>query len=271
MGDVEANLARMREVTEGGEYDLVLFPEMFLTGYMVRDEFARLAEPLDGPSVQSALSIASDTGAHIMFGMPERDPGTKVLYNTAVLAAPEGQVHSYRKICLANFGPFEEGIHFGRGSELPLWETSLGRIGPLVCYDSFFPELAKLHALNGADLLAVISAAPSTSKQLFHTVLPARAVENAIHLLYANLVGAQLSIVFSGGSVAYGPRGEEKVRGEEFKEAVLEVDVDLEEAPIARRFRPTLRDTREELLRRVAALQDLPIPEALKPRPAHEG
>src|SRR5207249_2628055 len=88
-------------------------------------------------------------------------------------------------------------------------ETKLGRIGLLICYDAFFPELSKAYALQGADLLAIISASPATSKPLFDRILPARAIENALPVLYANLVGTELNIVFQGGTQAIGPRGED--------------------------------------------------------------
>src|SRR5439155_903936 len=82
-----------------------------------------------------------------------REEATKRLFNTSVLVAPDGKVASYRKVYPANFGPFEEGLYFGRGDGLTLAETKLGRIGLLICYDAFFPELSKAYALPGADLL----------------------------------------------------------------------------------------------------------------------
>src|SRR5207247_2680870 len=98
----------------------------------------------------------------------------------------------------ANFGPFEEGLYFARGEDLTIVDTKIGRIALLICYDSFFPELAKAYAIEGAQLLAIISASPATSKPFFDKILPARAIENAMPLVYANLVGTELNIVFQG-------------------------------------------------------------------------
>lgn len=191
--------------------------------------------------------MAEEHSAHIAFGMPEREPGTRRLYNASVLVAPDGRAVVYRKVYPANFGPFEEGLYFARGNELPLVDTKLGKIGLLICYDSFFPELAKAYALKGADLLAIISASPATSKPFFDRILPARAIENALYVLYANLVGTELNIVFQGGTQAIGPRGEDLGRAKDFVEDTVVAEIDLRDVKIARAFRPTLRDTRQEM------------------------
>lgn len=244
--DKGRNVKKLEKAVAKAEADLFLAGEMYLTGYMARDAFARLAEPIDGPSIRKAAEIAADCGTHIVFGFPERETRTKKLFNTCVMVTPDGRVTSYRKIYPANFGPFEEGLYFGQGHELTLVDTKFGKIGLLICYDSFFPELAKAYALRGADLLAIISAAPATSKPFFDKILPARAIENALYVLYANLVGTELNIVFQGGTQALGPRGEELGRAADLKEGVVEVPIDSRDVKTARAFRPTLRDTRKE-------------------------
>ncbi|NLK25271.1 MAG: carbon-nitrogen hydrolase, partial [Euryarchaeota archaeon] len=91
LGDKEANLGRMRRTMSRVEADLYVFPELFLTGYMVRDEIYRLAECMDGPSIAAVGAMAAETGAHVLFGMAFRDsmvPG--VLRNSAVLISPLG-------------------------------------------------------------------------------------------------------------------------------------------------------------------------------------
>ncbi len=260
VGRKERNLEKIETAVAAAGADLVLFGEMFLTGYMARDEFPRLAESADGPSVKRLTKIATEHGSHIIVGMPERDSKGKTLYNASVLAAPDGGSYVYRKIHPANFGPFEEELYFGRGSELTLVQTPLGKIGLLICYDAFFPELAKAYALEGAEILAIISASPATSKPFFDKVLPARAIENAIFVLYANLVGTELGMVFQGGTQAIGPRGEDLGRARDFEEEVVTADIDLKALPIAREFRPTLRDTHEELFRKVVSSGKRKVP-----------
>jgi len=252
VGRKEENLKKLAESVQSAQADLFLAGELFLTGYMARDAFLGLAESLDGPSMKAVARVAEEHGTHIVFGMPEREAGTKRLFNTSVLVAPDGRIASYRKVHPANFGPFEEGLYFARGSELTLVDTKLGKIGLLICYDAFFPELAKAYALKGADLLAIISAAPATSKPLFDKVLPARAIENGLFLLYANLVGTELNMVFQGGTQALGPRGEDLARAKDFQEEVITATLDIRDVPAARGFRPTLRDTRPEFWEPVA-------------------
>lgn len=244
--DKAKNVEKIRKAVADSESELFLAGELFLSGYMARDAFPRLAEPIDGPTIQALLRVAAEHGTHIVLGMPEREPDTKRLFNTSVMITPDGRVASYRKVYLANFGPFEEGLYFGRGEGLTLVSTKLGKVGLLICYDSFFPELAKAYALRGADILAIISASPATSKPMFDKVLPARAIESGLFVLYANLVGTELNIVFQGGTQAIGPRGEDLGRATDFKEERVRVEVDSADVKTARGFRPTLRDTRPE-------------------------
>lgn len=252
VGDKARNLKKLEKAVAAAKADLLLAGELYLSGYMARDAFAQLAEPLDGPSVRSLQAMSQEHGTHIVVGMPEREEDTKRMYNTSVLVAPDGKVSAYRKVYLANFGPFEEGLYFGRGDRLALVDTKIGRIGLMICYDTFFPEIAKAYALEGAELLAIISASPATSKPFFDRILPARAIENALPILYANLVGTELNVVFQGGTQAIGPRGEDLGRAEDFVESTVVADLDLRDLKTARAFRPTLRDTQKEFWEPVA-------------------
>lgn len=248
LGDKQANLEKMRKFVEGASADLFLFGELYLSGYMAKDYFSKLAETLDGPSVGAVADLAAKASADVIFGMPERDEETDVLYNSSVYVSQDGEVQSYRKLYPANFGPFEELQFFGRGDELGIVETDWGKIGLLICYDTFFPEVPKGLALRGAEVLACISAAPATSKPFFDVVIPARAVENTCFFLYSNIVGTELNMVFQGGTQAIGPRGEELARAKDFEEGVVTCTIDLRDAETAKRFRPTIRDTRPEVL-----------------------
>lgn len=258
VGEKDANLEKMGKVLADAEADLAVFGELYLSGYMARDAFPRLAETIDGPSVAAVRAMAKEHGTHVVFGMPEKAKG-RTLFNTSVLVAPDERVWAYRKIYLANFGPFEENLYFGRGSDLVLAETKVGKIGLLICFDMFFPELSKALALEGAEVIAAISAAPHTSKRFFDAVLPARAIENTVFVVYANLVGTQLNQVFAGGTQAIGPRGEDLGKAKDHEEGVVAADLDLRHLDAARGFRPTIRDTRPEFfdaIRRLAPRED---------------
>lgn len=248
LGEKQANLAKMEKAVRESPADLVLFGELFLTGYMCKDLFPKLGETLEGPSVKRVRRLAQEANANLLFGMPERDADTGLLYNSAVFVGRDGDVVAYRKLYPANFGPFEELQYFRRGQDLVLVRSDVGRLGLLICYDAFFPEVAKGLALRGAEVLACISAGPATSKTLFDKVLPARAVENTCFLLYSNLVGTELNMVFQGGTQAIGPRGEDLGRAKDFQEDVVTCPLDPRDVAVARTYRPTVRDTRPEVL-----------------------
>lgn len=248
LGDKKKNLDIIKEAVKKSESDLVVFGELFLTGYMCRDNLTKLAEPLDGDSVKRIAKMAREHDTHIVFGMPERSKEVQgQTFNSAVLVYPNERVERYRKLHLANFGPFEEHLYFAKGNELPVFDTSYGKIAMLICFDCFFPELSKIYTLKGADVLVCISASPSSTRIFFEKIIVARALENTVFFTYTNLVGTELNMVFWGGNTVIGPRGDEKAKGEYFKEDIVSCEIDLNEMNLAREHRPTIRETRIEL------------------------
>lgn len=244
LGDKKENLSRMTAMVESGSADLYVFSELFLTGYMVRDDIFRLAEGLDGASVQAVEKLCDEHGAHVLFGMPAWDdqvPG--VLRNSAVLVSPDEVVQRYDKVNPASFGPFEESLYFGAGSAGAMMDVDGHKIGAIICYDMFFPELSKSYALAGAEAILCISASPVTSREYFEKLIPARAIENTVYMVYVNQVGTQLSQVFFGGSEACGPRGGRLVKNKYFEKDLGTFELSLEEIRAARRGRPTVRDS----------------------------
>jgi predicted amidohydrolase len=253
--DKEGNLKRMRDIVRKTKGKVVVFPELSLTGYLPRDDLFQLAETIVGPSIKAVQRLAKETKKDIVFGAPmkdERVPG--LVYNSCLLASGDGGLHRYDKMYLPTFGPFEERVFFAEGKDAVVAEGSHAKLGLMICYDMFFPELAKLETLLGAQMLVNISAAPTTSGPFFGKVIPGRAVENAIYLAYCNLVGVHGSLVFGGGSVVCGPRGDELARARDLEEDIVECQVDLADLEVARRFRPTVRDTRAELLDEIGSV-----------------
>jgi predicted amidohydrolase len=149
---------------------------------------------------------------------------------------------------LPNFGPFEEGVPFTAGDESHALPLGPHRAGLQVCYDTFFPEVTRALALDGAELIVVVSASPVTSGPLFERLLPARAIENGLPVVYVNRVGVEDGIVFGGGSGAWDPRGERvalgtvELAGADPSEHLYTVELDLTEPARWRPFRPVLRD-----------------------------
>ncbi len=249
MCDVPANLEKMRQTLSGTDAEIVVFPEMFTTGYMCRDEHFRLAEGMDSRTVSEIREMAADSGKHIITGIGIKE--NRRLYNSALYVPPDGDVQRYDKMFLPTFGPFEEKIYFTAGKEPVMVETPFGRIGLIICYDLFFPELARYYALNGADILVVLSASPSVTRKFFENIMVSRAIENTVFLLYANLVGTELNLTFWGGDTVVGPRGDIKNKGSYFEEDIVEGVLDMEELETARRLRPSVVDARDDLLERL--------------------
>jgi len=252
--DKEANLKRMKDIVRKTKGKIVIFPELNLTGYMPRDDLFGQAETASSPMIKAIVRLAKDTKKDIVFGAPmkgERLPG--IVYNSCLLAAGTGKLFRYDKMYLPTFGPFEEKVFFAEGKGVVVGDGRHARIGLMICYDMFFPELAKLETLLGAQILVNISAAPTTSRPFFRRVMPGRAVENAIFVAYSNMVGVHGSLVFGGGSVLYGPRGEEIVRAKDLEPDIVEAEIDLADLDIARRFRPVVRDSRPEILDQIGS------------------
>lgn len=249
LGDVEANVRTVAAAADGA--DLVVFPELFLTGYNIGDDLQRLAFGEDDERLAPLVQAVRSAGTHVIVGAPYT-PRPGLTYNAALCVGPDGHVLWVPKRALPNFAMFQEAMFFDHGEVQPVWRTRLGDIGVHICYDLYFPEFQKRHALDGADILVNISASPANSRRFFETLLEARAVENAVFMLYSNNVGSQGGITFWGGSRAYGPRGQLLGAAEPYEATVLTVDLDLEDLQSAREFRPTIRDSRPQDLEAVA-------------------
>lgn len=248
LGDKSKNLALMEKEIKAAKSDLVIFPELFLTGYGIKDNLYIEAEAIDGPSVRALVSVCKKQKKAVIFGMPRADGKVRGnIYNSAVMILPDGSVHSYDKWFLANFGPFEEKEFFAPGRSLPVIQTPWGRFGLIICFDAFLPEITKAYALAGADCVVCISAAPSTSRPFFEKVLPARAIESTVFMIYCNVVGTDNNMVFWGGARVIGPNGQDIAVSEALKKGNLTAEIELGEVASARRNRPTLRETRPEL------------------------
>ena len=254
LGDTAGNREEMLGHVAKAKGDVVVFGEMALTGYAIRDAVRRLAEPLSGESVRAFQKAAEKHGKHVVFGFPRLDERRRgVVYDSAAFVTRGGDVHHYDKTFLSTFGPFEDGLWFAPGKEPGLVEVDEGRFGLSICYDLFFPELHRAQALAGADVLLNLSASPNTSRRFFEPLFPARAIENTCFMAYCNVAGPQEEMVYWGGSQVWGPRGDLKARGAYFEPHVLDCEVDLDELAFARPHRPTIRDARPDVLARVEA------------------
>ncbi|MCJ7431422.1 carbon-nitrogen hydrolase family protein [Candidatus Bathyarchaeota archaeon] len=249
--DKTDNIRKIEQTTQHARKqgaELIVFPELSLTGYVVRDEIYELAEPIPGPATEAVEKIAQKTKTYIVFGMPElSEKAQATIHNTAVLVGPEGLIGKYQKMYLPTHSVFEEKRYFRPGYQAAAFDTKLGKIGLIICYDIFFPEVSRLTRLEGAQLIVCISASPAIRRMFFETLTVARALENTAFLAYVNLVGIEDGLQFCGGSKLVGPNGRILAKAKYDKEDMIMGTVNYADIRPVEAFVPTLRDLRPEL------------------------
>ena len=247
--DPAANLARLAAVVRAADAELVAFPELFLSGYRLGDRLRSVALRPDDAAWGTLAELARESRATLVVGAPVVSPERAgEVENAAVVVDPAGAVHRQVKRYLPTFGPFEEGLVFTPTDRSAPIVVGGVRLGLEICYDVFFPEVTRELAVGGADLLLNVSASPTTSRPLFDKLLPARAIENGVPVVYVNRVGVEDGLVFGGGSGAWDPRGEplpllpRPLDGLAEGERLVVAEIDLTAASRWRPFRPVLRD-----------------------------
>jgi predicted amidohydrolase len=249
--DKAENLTKIRKTVarakkQGAE--LVIFPELSLTGYVVRDEIYELAERIPGPSTKIMEDVAKKNQIHLVFGMPEISAKTEAtLHNSAVLIGPEGFIGKYHKMYLPTHSIFEEKRYFRPGYQTAVFDTELGKLGLIICYDIYFPEVTRLTRLKGAELIVCISASPGVRRSFFEVLTVARAIENTAFLAFVNLAGIQDGLQFWGGSRLVGPSGRILVQAKYDEDDFVMGEVNYPDIRSIEAFVPTLRDLRPEL------------------------
>ena len=240
-GELPTNVDRFAELVRkhADGAALVVAPELVTSGYdleVLARRGRELAEPLDGPTAARVAELATETGATLVFGMLERDGD--VLYDTAVVAAPGGQLVPYRK---SHLYPTESAL-FAAGTELVVAPTPAGRLGMMICFEHAFPEIATALALDGAEIVAIPSAVPFGYEHLLTLRSRARAQDNQLFVVAANLAGNG----FCGASLIVDPRGDVLAQagtGEETIRATLDlaaIEREREREPALRLRRPAL-------------------------------
>ncbi len=243
VGDIEGNARKIVDTlarARGQGANLVLFPELAISGYPPED---LLLKPDFIEANLRALDEIRRATAHItaVVGYPAADEYD--IYNAAAVLQNGTLVGTYRKHYLPNYGVFDENRYFGEGLESPVFDFGGDIVGVSICEDIWYPVgPPQLQALSGgAELLANISASPYYRGKGHdrERMIATRAADNVAIVAYCNLVGGQDELVFDGHSLVVGPRGEVLARGPAFEEALILVDVDLEEV-----FRARLHDPR---------------------------
>ena len=254
IGNLEANLATARRLIEQAAQQgaqLVVLPELFAYDYVsFTDRDPKLfdrAEPLDGPTLTAIRQAAADYGVWVVPTVFEKELAG-VCYDTAVLINPRGElVGKYRKTHVALLSSPQSGqekFFFRQGNSLPVFDTPLGKIGILICYDRGFPEAWRALVLKGAELIVV--PITTTDEDGFVEMARTRCFENGVYGVFVNRCGTEDWKTFFGGSVIVGPRGEVLAQTGS-QESVITAPVDLNRIEEIRLRLPYLRDRRPEL------------------------
>jgi N-carbamoylputrescine amidase len=271
--DLDENLAQISRLADEARtagVSLLALPEACLGGYLSvlgsgrdgthseePDSLPPLVE-LDGPELRRVAEIAKDMT--LVVGFCESDGGER--YNSSAAVSGEGVLAVYRKV----HQPLGENLYYGPGSELRAFDSPVGRMGMLICYDKAFPEAARALALDGAEVIACISAWPGSRTgsteslaedrwtKRFNIFDQARGLENQIVWLAANQTGTFGSLRFVGNAKVVGPGGDiVSTTGVDAGLAVAHFDVD-EALSTARRSMFHLRDRRPDLYQEMEAL-----------------
>jgi len=207
---------------------LIVMPELATSGYECGAAFFDLAEfPEQGESFQRMSALCRKHKAHLAFGYPERDAGMRdILFNSVACIDEDGKyLGSYRKVHLFA----GEKTYFRPGCSYPLFRTKLGNIGIFVCWDTAFPEPARIYAVQGADLLVICTNYEKPYAADWDLMTAARAFDNTLHVVAANRHGRDKEYDFFGHSRILDPLGRVIAKLDEEKDGFITgmIDTDL--------------------------------------------
>lgn len=259
LGVVQDNLQKHLDYAKQARgADLVIFPELSLTGYVLQDLVPTVvARPTAGDPIFKELLKASKN-TDLLVGFVEEDQRHRFFNSAAYLS--QGEVlHVHRKVYLPTYGMFDEGRFFAWGDSVRAFDTRYGRVGVAICEDFWHASPPYLLWLDGADLLYFISVSPGRGLNGEDALESARWVEH-VGQAYASLftsfvaqtnrVGYEDGLNFWGGATAYDPNGELIAKGPYHEEALTVAELDLDELHRVRARLPLLRDERTALVQR---------------------
>jgi predicted amidohydrolase len=223
LGDKARNLDRVVQALGAEDFDLLVLPEMFTTGYLFesREELIPFAEEVpEGETTQQLIAVARQKNAHIVGSIVEI--GGDHVYNTAVVVGPEGLVGRHRKIHLPRF----EVPLFDRGSDLQVFDLNGVRVGVVLCFEAWFPETSRILALKGAQVLCHPA---NFGGPWSLDMIRVRAMENVVYTVTANRIGREhqggIDAEFRGESQIVNCEGDVLLRADDQQVfAVLEID-----------------------------------------------
>lgn len=256
LGDFKANLGiHLENISRAGDQnvDLVIFPELSLTGYTLKDLTSDVALRSDSTDL-SPLFKASKKMDIVVGAVEESD--AFMFYNSAFYISHGRILHTHRKLYLPTYGMFDEGRHFATGRTLSSFGTGFAKTGILICEDAWHSVCPLLLTLKGA--LVIINVANGTArgveteKQVASAALWERmnafyAINHSVYFIFVNRAGVEDGVSFWGGSEIIDPFGEKIIKAPYFEEALVYADIDIDVARRARIKSPLLRDERVDL------------------------
>lgn len=248
LGDKRLNIEKgailAKKAKEMGA-NIAVFPELFLTGYNLQQDYVKNAEQIDGPSIKEFCNIAKENNMYIQVGFVEERRVPGVIYNSVAFLSPDGGIKGrYAKSHLFA----KERLFFARGNDMPIFETEYGRFAPLICYDIGICELSRIYALNGAECLLISAAWCERDEDLWDHNLIARSCDNLCFAAACNRCGYERdSLHLIGKSKFMAPRGSVIKEAPCDEECVLTETIDLDEVSEARQRCLYLLDRRPEL------------------------
>ena len=259
LGDLDANLAQHLELIQHAreaEADLLVFPELSLTGYVLQDLTPEVAlRPSNDDPIFHQLLQASE-GLDLVVGFVEAERRHRFYIAAAYLSRGK-VVHIHRKVYLPTYGLFDEGRFFAWGDSVRAFETRFGRVGMLICEDFWHASPPYLLWLDGAELLVLISASPGRGLSQSGRLESAHWVERinqayaslfTVFVAHTNRVGYEDGLNFWGGATVFDPDGSLLVRGPDFEPALTFAELDLAQLHRTRARLPLLRDERTHLM-----------------------
>ncbi|MGA9174244.1 MAG: nitrilase-related carbon-nitrogen hydrolase [Thermoactinomyces sp.] len=255
LGRVDINVELHREMIHRAreeQVDLLIFPELSLTGYNLLDLTYEMAMDPFSPEIQRLAQEAGEMD--LVIGFVEHSP-EHILYNSAAYITAGNLHYLHRKVYLPTYGMFDEGRYVGQGQVIRSFPTRFGQFGLLICEDVWHPSAPYLLTQDGAHLIIVPSNSPGRevtgtglgSQESWYSLLKNYALLGGNYLLFANRVGTEDGITFYGGSAVVDPFGKIEKQAGLFKEELLVVDIDLEKVKKARFQMPLIRDENLDL------------------------
>jgi predicted amidohydrolase len=233
LGEKEKNLKNAERIVEEAHPGLILFPELFTTGFDC-DIIKELSEEVPGETTDTICNVCGDSIAG--GSIAERD---KDIYNTFFLVDSKGILGTYRKIHLFR----DEKKCFASGEEAVVLNTKFGTIGLATCYDIRFPELFRELVKKGAEIILVTAEFPAPRDEHWKVLLQARAIENQVFVIAVNRVGRDKRQEYFGRSMVLDPWGKILLEGRS-EEEILSCDVDVSQVSKIRKDFPVLGDSK---------------------------